>query len=127
MRWIPSCGSEKEAKGAVAHLLEVTNLHTSFFLEQGEVKAVDGLTFQVEEGEAVAIVGESGCGKSATALSIVGLVPPPGRVLGGAISFAGRELLTLSQKEMRRVRGREIGMVFQDPMTSLNPVLTVGQ
>jgi len=92
------------------------------------VRAVDGVSWDVEEGETVALVGESGCGKSVTALSIMRLVAPPaGQIVGGQIVFKGRDLLTLGEEEMRRVRGREIGMIFQEPMTSLNPVLTIGR
>ncbi|NMB10879.1 MAG: ABC transporter ATP-binding protein [Firmicutes bacterium] len=106
-------------------LLDVRDLHTSFFIEAGEVEAVRGLTFHVNEGEIVALVGESGCGKSVTAMSIMRLVPSPGKVTRGEIIFDGRDLLELSEREMEQVRGNEIGMVFQDPMTSLNPVLNV--
>ncbi|MCG0238271.1 MAG: ABC transporter ATP-binding protein [Firmicutes bacterium] len=108
-------------------LLVVKDLHTSFFTYAGEVKAVRGVSFTVGRGEAVAIVGESGCGKSVTTASIMRLIPdPPGKIKSGQILFDGRDLLQLSEKEMERVRGNEIGMIFQDPMTSLNPVLTIG-
>ncbi len=107
-------------------LLQVENLQVSFFLTQGEVPAVRGLSFSVDPGEAVGVVGESGCGKSVTALSLLGLVPPPGRIKGGSIRLNGRELVGLGDRELRSVRGLEIGMVFQEPMTSLNPVFTVG-
>jgi oligopeptide/dipeptide ABC transporter ATP-binding protein len=111
----------------VAKLLEVENLQTHFDTSAGVVRAVDGISYQVAEGETVAVVGESGCGKSVGALSILRLIPnPPGRVVGGSIRFNGRDLLALSEEEIRRVRGREIGMIFQEPMTSLNPVLTIG-
>jgi peptide/nickel transport system ATP-binding protein len=111
----------------VAPLLTVENLRTSFFTRDGEVKAVDGVSFTVETGSVLGLVGESGCGKSVTALSILRLVPdPPGRIVDGRIVFNGRDLLDLSAKEMRRVRGNEISMIFQEPMTSLNPVYTVG-
>jgi oligopeptide/dipeptide ABC transporter ATP-binding protein len=111
----------------VATLLEVDNLRTQFLTSAGIVKAVDGISYDVEEGETVAIVGESGCGKSVGALSIMRLIPwPPGRIIGGAVRFQGRDLVKLSDAEMRHVRGKEIGMVFQEPMTSLNPVLTIG-
>ena len=106
-------------------LLSVSDLHTSFFTYAGEVKAVDGVSFSIEEGEAVALVGESGCGKSVTALSIMGLINPPGKILSGSIDFGGRNLLGLSERELQRIRGNEIGMIFQDPMTSLNPVLSI--
>ena len=108
-------------------LLAVENLRTHFFTYAGTVKAVDGITFDVEEGETVALVGESGCGKSMTALSILRLVPnPPGRIVEGSIRFRGRELLDFDEDAMRNIRGRELAMVFQEPMTSLNPVLSVG-
>ena len=107
-------------------LLEVENLRTHFRTPDGVVRAVDGVSFAVAAGETVAIVGESGCGKSMTANSILRLVPqPPGRI-AGAIRFDGTDLLTLSERAMRGIRGNQIGMVFQEPMTSLNPVLTVG-
>ncbi len=108
-------------------LLEIDDLRTQFFTSAGTVRAVDGISYDVEKGETVAIVGESGCGKSVSALSILRLIPdPPGRVVGGSIRFKGTDLLELSDAEIRGVRGRRIAMVFQEPMTSLNPVLTVG-
>lgn len=108
-------------------LLEVQNLRVSFFLPAGEVQAVRGITFELEEGESLAIVGESGCGKSVTAQAMLRLIPtPPGRVLGGSVRLAGVELLTKTKREMERVRGNDISMVFQDPMTALNPTMTVG-
>ncbi|MBL4757580.1 MAG: ABC transporter ATP-binding protein [Rhizobiales bacterium] len=111
----------------MAKLLEVQNLQTQFFTSAGIVKAVDGITYDVDEGETVAVVGESGCGKSVSALSILRLIPdPPGRVVGGHIKFMDQDLATLSDEEMRNVRGNQIAMVFQEPMTSLNPVLTIG-
>ena len=109
-------------------LLEVNGLRTHFFTSAGVVKAVDGVTFDLMEGESLAIVGESGCGKSITALSIMRLIPsPPGRILGGSIRFMGEDLLAQDDKAMRDIRGNRIGMVFQEPMTSLNPVLTIGR
>ena len=112
----------------MATLLEVENLQTQFFTSAGTVKAVDGISYTVDEGETVAIVGESGCGKSVSALSILRLIPdPPGRTVGGRVLLQGNDLLTLPDKDIRRVRGRDIAMVFQEPMTSLNPVLTVGR
>jgi oligopeptide transport system ATP-binding protein len=110
------------------HLLEVKDLRTSFFTYAGEVKSVDGVSFHVDEGEAVAIVGESGCGKSVTVQSIMRLIPtPPGKILdGSSIKFMGMEIVNKSEKEMEAIRGNDMGMIFQDPMTSLNPVLTVG-
>jgi len=108
-------------------LLKVENLSTSFYTEEGVVNSVSGVSFDVEKGKTVAIVGESGCGKSVTALSIMGLVPsPPGKVIGGKIVFDGKDLLGFSEKQMRGVRGNDIAMIFQEPMTSLNPVFTVG-
>src|SRR3954467_1129928 len=108
----------------LAPLLEVRNLHTEFRTGAGLVRAVDGISYTVDPGEIVAIVGESGSGKSVGALSILRLIPdPPGRVTAGEVVFNGRNLLDLSEAEMREVRGGEIGMVFQEPMTSLNPVL----
>jgi len=112
----------------MAALLEVRNLHTTFMTAAGLVRAVDGVSWDVREGETVALVGESGCGKSVSALSVMRLVAQPaGRIESGEILYKGRDLLKLSEPEMRHVRGREIAMVFQEPMTSLNPVLTVGR
>ncbi|MBI3636364.1 MAG: ABC transporter ATP-binding protein, partial [Candidatus Rokubacteria bacterium] len=109
-------------------LLEVKNLQTEFATKGGVVRAVDGVSWDVAEGETVALVGESGCGKSVSALSVMRLVAQPaGRIVGGQIVFKGRDLLTLSEEEMRKVRGREIAMIFQEPMTSLNPVLAIGR
>ncbi|GAA1565521.1 ABC transporter ATP-binding protein [Dactylosporangium maewongense] len=109
-------------------LLEVRDLRTEFRAARGSVTAVDGVSFTVDAGEMVALVGESGCGKSATAQSVMGLiVPPAGQVTGGQVLFEGRDLLTLSRRELRAVRGKGIAMIFQDPMTSLNPVLTIGK
>ncbi len=111
-----------------APLLEVEGLKTHFFTRDGVVRAVDGVSFSVESGETLAIVGESGCGKSVTSLSILRLIAsPPGRTVAGSIRFEGRDLLALSEPEMRKVRGNEISMIFQEPMTSLNPVLTIGR
>jgi oligopeptide/dipeptide ABC transporter ATP-binding protein len=110
----------------VTRLLEIEDLRVEFRTHAGLVKAVDGISYGVEQGETVAIVGESGCGKSMSALAVMGLVPcPPGRV-GGAVRFQGRDLLALREDELRQIRGRDIAMVFQEPMTSLNPVLTIG-
>ena len=109
-------------------LLEVRNLKTYFHTRDGLVKAVDDVSFEVSEGEALGIVGESGCGKSVTALSIMRLISsPPGRIVDGEIFFNGKNLLDLDADEMRRVRGKHIAMIFQDPMTSLNPVLTINR
>ena len=107
-------------------LLEVEDLRTYFKTREGEVHAVDGVSFEVEEGSVLGIVGESGCGKSVTSLSIMGLVQNPGRVVSGSIRFEGRDLTTMSDKALEDVRGRQISMIFQDPMTSLNPTLTIG-
>jgi oligopeptide transport system ATP-binding protein len=114
--------------GSVPPLLDVRGLRTEFRTGAGVVRAVDGISYAVEAGETVAIVGESGSGKSVSALSILRLIPdPPGRITAGEVHFAGRDLMRLSEEEMRRVRGSDIGMVFQEPMTSLNPVLTIGR
>jgi peptide/nickel transport system ATP-binding protein len=112
----------------MSDLLQVSGLGTWFYTRQGIVKAVDGVDFSVAAGETLAIVGESGCGKSMTALSLMRLIPdPPGRIVSGSIKLADRDLLQLSEKEMRGVRGNEISMIFQEPMTSLNPVMTIGK
>jgi peptide/nickel transport system ATP-binding protein len=108
-------------------LLEVDNLQTHFRTPDGVNRAVDGVTFHVEAGETLAIVGESGCGKSVTAMSILRLIPEPPGKIAGSIRFEGRDLLKCSDREMRDIRGNEISMIFQEPMTSLNPVLTVGR
>lgn len=108
-------------------LLEVKGLKTYFHTQEGVVKAVDGVSFSIAGGEALAVVGESGCGKTVTALSVMNLVPdPPGRIEEGEIIFEARNLLKMSDREIRQVRGNRIGMIFQDPMTSLNPVFTIG-
>jgi oligopeptide/dipeptide ABC transporter ATP-binding protein len=107
-------------------LLEVKNLRTTFYTADGSVDAVDNVSFNVRRGEAVALVGESGCGKSVTAQSIMRLVSVPGKITGGEILFKGRDLAKMSEKEMRDVRGNDIAMVFQEPMTSLNPVFKIG-
>jgi peptide/nickel transport system ATP-binding protein len=107
-------------------ILEVRNLSTHFFTDDGEVKAVRGVNFSVAPGETLGIVGESGCGKSVTAMSVLGLVQRPGKVVNGEILFKGRDLLKLTGEELRNIRGRDIAMIFQDPLSSLNPVLRVG-
>lgn len=109
-------------------LLEVKNLQTQFFTDTGVTKAVDGISFDLEEGETLGLVGESGCGKSVSALSILRLIPnPPGKIVGGEIFFDGRDILKISEREIRNIRGNQIAMIFQEPMTSLNPVLTIGR
>jgi oligopeptide/dipeptide ABC transporter ATP-binding protein len=108
-------------------LLEVNDLRTHFFTREGVVRAVDGIDFAVEKGMTLGIVGESGCGKSVTALSIMGLIPkPPAKIVSGEVLFGGQDLTMLSERQLEDVRGREIAMIFQDPMTSLNPTLTIG-
>jgi len=110
----------------VAKLLEVKDLKTSFFTHVGEVKAVDNVSFYIDEAEAVGIVGESGSGKSVTSMSVMRLISSPGRIVGGEIIFEGEDLLKKSEKQMQDIRGNKISMIFQDPMTSLNPVFTIG-
>ena len=109
------------------NLLEVKDLKTHFFLSRGVVKAVDGIDLSLSEGETLAIVGESGCGKSVTAFSIMRLVSPPGKIISGKVLFQGTNLLGLTEEEMRGIRGNRISMIFQEPMTSLNPVFRVGE
>ncbi len=124
-----ACALNEGARAALNPvLLDVRNLKTFFTVEGGEFPAVDGVSFSIAAGRTLGIVGESGCGKSVTALSIMGLVPqPPGRIAGGEILFEGVDLLRLTQAELRELRGDRISMIFQEPMTSLNPVLTVGE
>ncbi|MDA1061436.1 MAG: ABC transporter ATP-binding protein [Chloroflexi bacterium] len=111
----------------MSKLLEIKNLRTYFYTEEGVVRAVDGVSWDLEEGETLGLVGESGCGKSVSALSILRLIPrPPGRIVDGEILFEGEDLLNVSDAEMRSIRGNRIAMVFQEPMTSLNPVLSIG-
>ena len=120
-------GSQRAAPAQPKTVLEVEGLRTYFFVRQGIVKAVDDVSFSLNAGEKLAIVGESGCGKSMTALSILRLVPdPPGRIVAGSVRLDGKDLLKLSEAEMRKVRGNQISMIFQEPMTSLNPVLSIG-
>ncbi|TGV08167.1 ABC transporter ATP-binding protein, partial [Mesorhizobium sp. M00.F.Ca.ET.186.01.1.1] len=108
-------------------VLQIENLQTHFFTDRGQIPAVDGVTITVNKGEVVGIVGESGCGKSVTSLSVMKLVPnPPGKIVGGTIKFKGEDLVTANEKRMRDIRGNEIAMIFQEPMTSLNPVFTIG-
>jgi oligopeptide/dipeptide ABC transporter ATP-binding protein len=111
----------------MSHLLEIKNLHTYFQTREGLVCAVEGVSFYLDRGELIGLVGESGCGKSITALSIMRLVAPPGKIVAGEILFEDRDLLQLSNAEMRSMRGNDVAMIFQDPMTSLNPVFTVGE
>ena len=109
-------------------LLEVRELATRFHTMDGIVHAVNGISYSLEEGEALGIVGESGCGKSVSVLSVMGLIPdPPGKIVNGEVLFKGRDLIRLNEREMQKIRGQDIAMIFQDPMTSLNPVLTVGR
>ena len=107
-------------------LLQVSHLQTSFFTDKGEIKAVDDVSFVLHGGQTLALVGESGCGKSVTALSIMRLLSSPGRVIGGTINFKGQDLLSLPETAMRKIRGKSIAMIFQEPMTSLNPVMRIG-
>ena len=107
-------------------VLEVNNLKTSFFTENGEVKAVDGVSFNLDKGKVLGIVGESGSGKSVTAYSILQILSNPGKIVGGSVIFKGKELVGIPEKEMAKIRGNNISIIFQDPMTSLNPVFTVG-
>ncbi|AEE96716.1 ABC transporter ATP-binding protein [Mahella australiensis] len=110
------------------HLLDIKDLRVSFYTYAGEVQAVRGVSFYVDKGETLAIVGESGCGKSVTVQTVMGLIPsPPGRVKSGNIIFDNRDITTLNDKQMENIRGSEIGMIFQDPMTSLNPTMTIGR
>ncbi|MBN2449630.1 MAG: ABC transporter ATP-binding protein [Lentisphaeria bacterium] len=107
-------------------VLRVEDLRTAFYTRRGAARAVDGVSFEVHAGETLCLVGESGCGKSVTAMSILRLISPPGRIDGGTVRFAGRNLLDLPERELRRIRGARISMIFQEPMTSLNPVFTIG-
>ena len=123
----PAYAITKTAEQAVT-VIEVKGLRTYLFTRSGIIKAVDDVSFSLRRGETLAVVGESGCGKSMTALSIMRLVPnPPGRIVGGMIALEGRDLLQLDEAEMRDIRGNDISMIFQEPMTSLNPVLTIGR
>jgi oligopeptide/dipeptide ABC transporter ATP-binding protein len=121
-------GPPQPAPASSAAVLEVEELRTEFRTPAGPVRAVDGVSFAVGSGETLCVVGESGCGKSVTSLSILRLIPdPPGRIVGGRVRFGGRDLLALSEREMEDIRGNEISMIFQEPMTSLNPLHTVGR
>src|ERR1700681_1562817 len=126
--WLGACEAMQTASLPTSALLDVKGLKTYFFTRDGVVRAVDGVSFSVARGETLAIVGESGCGKSVTSLSILRLIAsPPGRTVEGSVVFEGRDLLELPETEMRKVRGDAISMIFQEPMTSLNPVLTIGR
>jgi oligopeptide/dipeptide ABC transporter ATP-binding protein len=126
MLWIQNPGSFSRGE-IMEHLLQVKGLQTSFYTDNGIVRAVDGVSFNIKPGEIVGVVGESGCGKSVVSLSILRLVQyPPGRITGGQIIYKGRDLLSVSEKEMRKIRGNEIAMIFQEPMTSFTPVYTIG-
>ena len=108
-------------------ILDIKNLRTHFVTDQGEVPAVDGIDFYIKKGEIIGVVGESGCGKSVTSLSIMRLIPnPPGKIVGGSVEFKGEDLLRATESRIRKLRGNEIAMIFQEPMTSLNPVFTIG-
>lgn len=109
-------------------ILQIEDLHTHFFTDRGEIPAVDGVNLYVNPGEVLGVVGESGCGKSVTSLSVLKLIPqPPGKIVGGSIFFKGRDIVPLKEREMRSIRGNAISMIFQEPMTSLNPLYTIGQ
>src|SRR5213592_663307 len=124
MRWTRSCAERIDMDKA---LLEVRNLTVAFDTERGQIRPVRNVSLSIFPGQTVALVGESGCGKSVTAMSILRLLPsPPAKYTGGRILFEGRDLLTLSERAMRDIRGRDIAMIFQEPMTSLNPVFTIG-
>src|SRR5690606_5392621 len=108
-------------------VLKLKDLSTHFFTDSGEIPAVDKVNLQIHKGEVVGVVGESGCGKSVTSLSIMRLIPsPPGKIVGGEINFKGEDLTKASEKRMKKIRGKEISMIFQEPMTSLNPLFTIG-
>ncbi|HVM86167.1 MAG TPA: ABC transporter ATP-binding protein [Candidatus Binatia bacterium] len=123
---IPESGAAKPAGGAEVPLLEVRDLSVSFRTQQGTVRAVSGVSFTISSHEIVSVVGESGCGKTVTLLSVVGLINDPNAEIGGSIKYKGKELIGLPQEQLRHVRGEEIAMIFQDPMTALTPVYTIG-
>jgi oligopeptide transport system ATP-binding protein len=124
--YAPILPSDEKQAVMTERILEVKDLKTYFYVKDGELRAVDGLSYSVDKGQCVAIVGESACGKSVSALSILRLIPcPPGIIIGGEIIFEGQDLLKISEEEIRRIRGNRIAMVFQEPMTSLNPVLRI--
>jgi peptide/nickel transport system ATP-binding protein len=125
---MPTNDMDNDAEPAVGPLLVIDDLKTWFFTRDGILRAVDGLSYRLGRGETLGVVGESGCGKSVGALSILGLIPtPPGRIVAGSIRFRGRELVGLDEAAMRKIRGNEISVIFQEPMTSLNPVMRVGR
>ena len=125
-RNIPAAANDDQERPVTA-LLDVRDLRTHFKTDDGVVKAVDGVSFHINRGETLAVVGESGSGKSVTSLSIMRLIAtPPGRIAGGEMLFEGQDLVKKSESEMRKIRGNDISMIFQEPMTSLNPVYTVG-
>ncbi len=107
-------------------LLEVDDLHVHYFTKRGVVRAVEGVSFNLDEAEILGIVGESGSGKSTLGLAIMNLVPSPGRIVSGSVRLNGKEITRMSEKELRRIRGKEVAMVFQDPMTSLDPLMRIG-
>src|SRR5687767_6127701 len=124
---MPTIGNPQSAIRNSEPLLELRDLNIAFNTDRGQIRPVRDVSYSICPGQTLAVVGESGCGKSVTALSILRLIPmPPGQVLSGQVMFQGRDLLQLSEKEMRGVRGRDIAMIFQEPMTSLNPVYTIG-
>src|SRR5438270_285790 len=126
--WEPGQRPATTAARAGEPLLQVRDLRTEFLTQDGVVHAVNGISYSLREGEAMGLVGESGCGKSVSALTLMRLIPtPPGRIAGGEVLFQGRDLLKVKEDEVRHVRGNDIAMIFQDPMTSLNPVLTIGR
>ena len=119
--------TEQETQTEKPVVLELKNLQTHFFTDMGVARSVDGVSYKVHEGQTLGVVGESGCGKSVTALSIMGLIPkPPGKIVGGEILFEGRDLTKLTEKELRKIRGKEIAMIFQEPMTSLTLSIPLG-
>src|ERR1700680_1538024 len=124
----PSVYAATKAGENAGAVIDIKGPRTYLFTRSGNIKAVDDVSFSLRRGETLAIVGESGCGKSMTALSIMRLVPnPPGKIVGGTITLEGKDLLQLEESEMRDIRGNDISMIFQEPMTSLNPVVTIGQ
>src|ERR1700749_1302427 len=129
MRSIRSCaGSNRFESDMATPLLEIKNLNVAFNTERGQIRPVRDVSMSIFPGQTLAVVGESGCGKSVTALSVLRLIPqPPGQIVSGHIRFQGRDLLKLDDAEVRAIRGNEISMIFQEPMTSLNPVLTIGR